>query len=266
MSRFAPALRSVARELDVPPAARAAILLEMAADLEAVYERHRQAGAGEEEAVRRAEEMVLGSADVLRRLGRIHRGSWRVWSAGMGERLGGGADLVLLAVAVAPVLVASTAVSVRTLATSAEPLAWPLAILAVAITAVIALEAGRIVGGGRGGTAGLPLLLVLAGLAPAFGMLAATLTAWSATRTLASAGSAALDAEILARIGTAGALLLAGLLLGIAAALTWFVLLSRAGVQAARQVDRILGGDVGGGHGVVADNSIIPLVRRRRRK
>jgi hypothetical protein len=260
MSRFAPALRRVARELDVPPSVRAAILLEMAADLEALYEQHRKDGAGEEEAARRAEELVLGSADVVRRLGRIHRSSWRAWSDGIGERLGGGADLALLVVAVAPVLLASTVISLRTLATSAEPLAWPLIILVVAITAAIALEAGRIVGGGGGGTAGLPLLLVLAALAPAFGVLAATLTAWSATRTLASPGVVLLDAEILARVGTAGALLLAGLLLGMAAALTWFVLLNRAGALAARQVDRILGGEAG-----VDGSGIIPLVRRRRR-
>jgi len=261
MSRFAPALRRVARELDVPPSVRAAILLEMAADLEALYEQHRQGGASEEEAAQRAEEMVLGSADVVRRLSRIHGNSWRVWSEGIGERLGRGADLVLLTVAVAPILLVSTLVSYRTLATSAEPLAWPLIILAVAITGVAALESGRIVGGGRGGTAGLPLLLVLAALAPAFGMLAATLIAWSSARALAHPHSVVVDAEILARAGTAGALLLAGLLLGIAAALTWFVLLNRAGAEAARQVDLILDDAAGGDSG----SGIIPLVRKRRR-
>jgi hypothetical protein len=265
MSRFAPALRRVARELDVAPSVRAAIILEMAADLEALYQKYRQEGSGEEEARSRAEEMVLGSADAVRRLGRIHRSTWRVWSEGIGERLGRGPDLALLALAVAPVLLASTAVSVRALATSAGLLAWPLLILTVAITAVIALEAGRIVGGGRGGTAGLPLLLVLAALAPAFGMLAAALTARSATRALASPGIVLLDLDMLERIGTAGALLLAGLLLGIAAALTWFVLLNRAGAQAAREVDRILGGEVDIGDVGIDDHGIIPLVRRRGR-
>jgi hypothetical protein len=259
MSRFAPALRRVARELDVPPSLRAAILREMAADLEALYERHRQEGAGEEDAVRRAEEMVLGSADVVRRLGRIHAGSWRAWSEGIGERLGQGADLALLAVAVAPVLLVSTVIALRALATSAEPLAWPLIFLAVAITAAIAWEVGRTVGGRRGGTAGLPALLVLAALAPAFGMLAAALSVRSVAHGLVGPGVPLLDAEMLTRIGTAGALLLAGLLLGIAAALTWFVLLNRAGTEAARQVDRILGGEVD-----IGNSGIIPLVRRRK--
>jgi hypothetical protein len=261
MSRFAPALRRVAQELDVPPSVRVAILLEMAADLEALYERHRHEGAGEEDAVRRAEEMVLGSADVVRRLGRIHAGSWRAWSEGIGERLGRGADLALLVVAVAPVLLVSAVIALRALATSAEPLAWPLILLAVAITTAIAWEVGRSVGGGRGGTAGLPSLLVLASLAPAFGTLAAALSVRSVAHSLVSPGVPVLDAEMLTRFGTAGALLLAGLLLGIAAALTWFVLLNRAGTEAARQVDRILGGEVD-----IGNSGIIPLVRRRKHR
>lgn len=61
MERFAPALRRVARELDLPRAVRSPLLLEMASDLDPVFEHHRSRGVGEAEAARRAEETVLGS-------------------------------------------------------------------------------------------------------------------------------------------------------------------------------------------------------------
>lgn len=50
MDRFAAALRRVAGELDLPRAARDPLLLEMAADLEAVFEHHMARGLGTEEA------------------------------------------------------------------------------------------------------------------------------------------------------------------------------------------------------------------------
>lgn len=72
MHRFAPALRRVARELDLPRGARATVLRELAGDLDAVYAHHRERGLGEAEAQRRAEETVLGTTQVIRRLARLH--------------------------------------------------------------------------------------------------------------------------------------------------------------------------------------------------
>jgi hypothetical protein len=261
MHRFAPALRRVARQLDVPPSVRAGILLEMAGELEAVYHHHRNGGASDAEAARRAEEMVLGSPEVVRRLSDIHRRSWRAWSEGIGSRLFRGADLALLLAAVAPVVLVSTVVAARSAALHSGPLAVPLLVLALTITAVIALEAGRNLGGGRGGVAGLPSLLVLAALAPAFGLLAGTWTALSVSRTLAAKPVDMVGTEILLRVEAGSALLLVGLLLGMAAALTWFVLLNHAGARAAREVDAMLGT---AGPIAEPDGIVIPLVRRRR--
>lgn len=80
MEKFAPALGRVARELDLPRGVRGPLLLEMAADLEAVFERRRACGLGEVEAARKAEEAVLGSSEVLGRLAQLHKRSWRGWS------------------------------------------------------------------------------------------------------------------------------------------------------------------------------------------
>lgn len=263
-NRFAPALRRVARELDVPRTVRAAIVLEMAADLESLYAYHRSRGAGEAEAIERAEEMVLGSAEVVRRLGRIHARPWRDWSEGVGSRLTGGAGLLLLVGGVVPVLVLSVGAAARVLISATGPLVWPLTGIGLAIIVTIALEVGRMIGGGRGGTAGLPLLLVLAAVAPAVGLLAVTLSGYQAAQLLATGTlDAAAQLAVVTQVGRDGALLLVGLLLGICAALSWFVLLSRASVRAAREVDALLEGASDAEHPGNPDG-ILPLVRGRR--
>jgi hypothetical protein len=264
MSRFAPALRRVARELDLPRAVRAAILLEMAADLDAVYDHHRRAGVDEEEAARRAEETVLGSSEVIRRLGRLHRGSWRDWSESVGSRLAGGIDLVLLLVGVLPMLVLAAVVTAGALSTPMSPLLWLLVAVGLAIGCVLAVEGGRLLGGGRGAGRALPLLLVLSVTAPAIGLLALAFGV-HATAVLMSTGSPDAAARIasLERVGRDGVLLLLGLLLGLTGALSWFVLLNRTAVRTAREVDALL---ADGATAVPHDGSrgIVPLVRRRK--
>lgn len=263
MDRFAPALRRVARELDLPRNVRAAIVLEMAADLEAAYEHHRRSGAGEEEALRRAEELVLGSAEVVRRLGRLHRGSWREWSESIGARLSGGSDVIPLALGVIPILALAGVVAVRVFATRAGGFGWALLALGLAIAGVVAVEAGRLIAGGRGATRALSLLLVLSMVAPVVGLLAATLGLYSAAALLATGVPDATGQLVLAtRMSQAGALLPVGLLLGIAGMLSWFVLLSHASVRATREVDALLGGET-----VTHENGgqdVLPFNKRRR--
>lgn len=266
MSRFAPALRRVARELDLPDRVRAAILLEMAADLEAVYEHHRRRGLAEEEAARRAEETVLGSPEVLRRLGRLHAGSWRRWSEEVGRRLTGGADLFLLVVAVLPMLALSAAAVVPlVLATPANPLVW--AMLAAG-GGIVALTGSKVAGLRRGASGsalrrGLSSLLLLSVVAPTLGLLALTLGAHDVGLTLGAAPPEA-SAPVAAaeKIARDAALLVVGLLLGLAGALIWFVLMNRAARMEVREVDELLASGVSFlARG--ASESPVPLARRR---
>jgi hypothetical protein len=244
MNRFAPALRRIARDLDLPRNARAAILLEMAADLEGIYQHHRRGGASEEEAIGRAEEMVLGSSDLVRRLARLHHRSWRGWSDSVGARLSGGPDLLMLVVGVAPMLLLAATVVVRALANPVSPLVWVLIGVGLAIAALVVVESGRLLGGGRGQARGLPVLLVLSAVAPAVGMLALVFGLYSVSMALATGiPDHAAQIALIVRIGQSAVLLLVGLLLGIAGFLSSFALLNRASALAAREVDILLGAD-----------------------
>jgi hypothetical protein len=266
MSRFAPALREMARQLDVPASARAGLLLEMASDLDAVFEHHVGAGATEAEAQRRAEAAVLGSEEVVSRLGRLHRSEWRGWPEAIGGRLLRGSDLVLLGLGVVPVLLLSGSAAARALALGADPLVWPLLALGGAIVVLIPMEVGRVLGGGRGGTGALPVLVGLGALAGAIGVAGATSAGWRATRVLAAADPAPGVAQLLlAEAARGGALLVLGLLLGMAATLAAFILMNRAAARAASEVAALLGADaLSTLPAGAARRDILPLVRRRR--
>lgn len=273
MSRFAPALRRAARELDLPAEVRASLLLEMAADLEAVYAHHRERGADEAEAVRRAEETVLASSEVLRRLGRLHARSWKRWSAGIGGRLTGGGDLLLLVVAVAPMLVLAATMAVPlVLDAPRSPLTWAVLAVGVGIVGLVASEALGLWHGSSGPALRrrLPRLLLLSAVAPALGLLAAALGLHGlASDMAAGALEAAARAASIERAGRGAALLALGLLLGIAGGLAWFVLMNRASIREVRELEALLA------HGRFEsdpspdrgrrDGRVVSMVGRRRR-
>lgn len=263
MSRFAPALRRTARELDLPRSTRAEILLEMAADLEAAYQHHRTLGATEDEAAARAEEAILGSSEVVRRLSRLHRSSLRSWSEHLGSRLHGGTDLVMLLVGVAPMLLLAGVIVGGVLLRHPTLFALPLIGIGLALTGLVAVEAGRIIGGGRGGRGELPTLIALSAAAPAVGMLALATGLYSVSGTFgAAAPEAIVHIDLIARIGRDAALFAVGLLLGLAGALSWFVLVNRLAVAADREVQDLLAGE--GLSGGTGRSDVIPLTRRRR--
>lgn len=270
MERFRPALRRLAAELDVPRTSRAAILLELAADLEAVYEHHRRRGVPEEEAAARAERVVLGSPEVLRRLGRLHRDSWRGWSEAVGARLSGGLDLALLAVAAGPVLALAAYVAAGAVTADGDVFVGSLLAVGLGLGAVVAVESRRLVRGdsagrGRPGhTRTFARILVLSLLAPTLGLLAFTVALYrSAIALSAGASAAAVDPPLVAAlVSRGGGVLLLGALLGLAGALSWLVLVSRSSLRVAREVDAVLDGTAppprrtGGGR-------VLTLVRRR---
>ncbi len=264
MDRFKPALRKVARELDLPRNVRAAILVEMAADLEALFGHHRRRGASEEEAARRAEQTVLGSSDVIRRLGRLHQATWRGWSESVGARLSGGADLVLMAVGVAPMLLLAGFVAARVLvAHPATPVLWVLIAVGLILVGLVLTAVASLLRGGRAQSRWFPMLLVLSALAPALGVLALALGGHATMSALAiGTPDAATQVSLAARVARDGAALLVGLLLGIAGALSWFVLQNRFSVQLVRDVDAML--EDGPARDTVGGaNGIVPLVRGR---
>lgn len=265
MSRFAPALRRVAAELDLPRRVRSALLLEMAADLEAVYEHHRGRGLDEEAAARRAEETVLGSSEVIRRLGRLHAGSWRGWAEETGARLAGGLDLLLLSVGVLPILGLAAGVSVWALAADRSPVVvWAILLVGVLMAVLVATEPVRLLRDRAPRRRQLPSLLVLSAMAPALGLLAAVLGLSRAAADFAADPLAA--PALVSTIARDGAALLAGLLLGIAGLLAWFVLIERDTRRAAREVDTLLADDApdrAHPDPSGAPGAVLPLVRRR---
>jgi hypothetical protein len=261
MNRFAPALRRLAEELDLPADVRAAIILEMAADLETVYEHHLSQGLAVAEAERRAEEMVLGSSELARRLGRVHRHAWQNWTHRVAAP--GRVDVLLLLAAVLPIAAVSGAVGLRAAATAAGPLIWPLLAVGVALVVVTSVEAGRLLGGRHARARSLTLLPALAAGAFVVGLLAFVLEARAMAMAFAAgatdAGSVVVHVE---RFGRGGALFLVGLHLGVAGALSWFILVQRAAVRVVREVDALLATD-GSSPAAARAQDVLPLRRRR---
>jgi hypothetical protein len=262
MNRFAPALRRVAAELDLPAGERAPILLEMAADLETVYAHHRARGCDEAEAVRRAEEAVLGSSEVVRRLAQLHRRRWRSWSESVGNRLSRGTGLALLLLALVPILLVVGAVAARVLAGSGNIFTVLLIGVGLTIAGLATTEARRF-RRGRPERA-LPTLLLLSGTAPVLGLLASVLGLYTLSMELAGgAATAHTQAALAARLAHDAAVLATGLLLGLAGAFAWFVLVGRASARAAREIEALL--EAGPAVRPPAEtDGPIPLTRRRR--
>ncbi|MEX2531833.1 MAG: hypothetical protein WD960_13780 [Gemmatimonadota bacterium] len=266
MTRFRTELRKAAGELDLPRPARDEILMELAAELEAAFEDQCRGGLDEAEAARKAVDMILGSGGVVRRLGRLHAGRWEGWTRGAGAQLTEGTGIVLVAIAIVPMLVfgGGTAVPVL-LRSSGSPSSWFLAWLVFAIGVSIALlaarDAFRIARGRLPTRTGPTLLLLLSVLAPALGLLALALGLHSAGTAFASGAlDPALPARSLELLTRDLGLFATGLLVGVAGALLWFVIVNRAWVLATREADALLDGS--SALPARRPSDVIPLRRR----
>lgn len=260
MSRFAPALRELARELDLPRGARDAIVRELAADLEALYAHHRQRGVDERAAQRMAEDAVLGSAEVVRRLARLHRHTWRGWSESLGAQLAGGAPLVMLLLGVVPMLAAAAVLAAQAQMTTGGPIVWGMAAVGLVMVVTIGRSAVLLLARSDASARVLALLPVLAAMAGALGVLAASLGLHATLSALASAPGAVPGALLAERLGGAFSVAATGVLLAIAGGFAWFVLLGRMAAQVAREVDALLGGD---GSGPGGGATVLQLDRGR---
>lgn len=271
MSRFAPALRRLARELEMPSGARSAFLLEVASDLDAVFEHHRARGASEGEAMRRAEEAVLGSSEVLRRVSRLHQGPWRGVADAIAERVAGGIERILLVGGVLPAALLGVGVAGWALRAGESGVVWGLLAVGagmawVGIPGFVRLRRGLGVG-----AAGGPALVVLSAMAAALGFLALTLGLQAVGAAIAGhgtgadfAGHAAVatfgnEAALAERLARDAAVFVAGLLVGLAGLLSWFVLVGGEARRVSREVEAVLGD----GARLVPEPVAIPLVRRR---
>jgi hypothetical protein len=86
MNRFSEILRRTAQKLDLPQPVRSRVLLELAGDLEALYDLYVRRGLDDSEAARRVEEKFAVSDDVLVQLTRLHRSALRRWLDRLSEQ------------------------------------------------------------------------------------------------------------------------------------------------------------------------------------
>lgn len=88
----------------MPEPAHSRVLLEMASDLEALYDHYRARGLDEDEAVRLTEERLVASPAALQQLVMVHTTGYQRWLSRATGGLRLGFDLVLFVLAVVPLL------------------------------------------------------------------------------------------------------------------------------------------------------------------
>ncbi len=101
MNRFQTTLQRVNDQLRLPRATRSRIVLEMAADLEDLFEHYRAEGLDDAEAERRAEEALAVSDDAIERLLAVHRPGLDRLTERLAVHVSGGWERALLAVLLA---------------------------------------------------------------------------------------------------------------------------------------------------------------------
>lgn len=225
MTRFVDALRETSARLSLPQPAKARVLLELAADMEDLFEAHCRAGMTPFEAHQRVLEQLRLSDDAVAALNELHNGGARRFLRGLsvaarsGVEVGFLSGLLLFVVA----LVAGQAVSDGLLA-QATPLAWPAVAMAL-------LGVG--VGAWRGYTLwvaqshhlrelrrGLRPMLALASCSVAFALVVPVLEAWSIT---AAAAVEPVDAALLTNwLTAAAATVVVSLMCALFCSMVWF--------------------------------------------
>jgi hypothetical protein len=86
MARFEAALRRAEAALAVPAPARARILVEMAGDLDALFEAYRARGLTDAEAAARAASALGVGGDAAHELTRLHEPAYVRWTARLSDR------------------------------------------------------------------------------------------------------------------------------------------------------------------------------------
>lgn len=231
-SRFAPALRRIGLELALPEPARSRVLIEMASDLDSLFEHYLALGLSEEEAAGRAERKVLASPQEVQRLVAVHTTGAARWAAWLTGRVRRDLDLFLFLAGVVPVLAMAALLLTREIALlRGSPFAW--AVLGIGI-AILGLSARRFhqlfLRGDEAPEelrAGLSGLLCLGAAGPTVAALGLLVHLHALFLSLARGGGSPDWVRAAEEIGRGAALLGTGILLGLAAGLLWFILASR---------------------------------------
>lgn len=203
----------------------------MAADLEGLYQHYRAAGDTEDEAVRRAEEKVLASREVIQRLVAVHSTGYARWAARVSGTLRDGIDAGLLIIALLPMLaVGAVAALPQFGVVRSAGFFWVSALLAGLLAAISLAKAAQLWRPADRPPAELHYalftLLYLALLAPVAGLLAALIGLRSAASGWMAAGHdwPAAAADWVARDASLFAL---SVLLALGGGLAWWVLMGR---------------------------------------
>ncbi|MEJ2216294.1 MAG: hypothetical protein P8099_06725 [Gemmatimonadota bacterium] len=134
MRGFQAEIRQVAEQLDLPQPVRSRILLELAADLEDLMAALLAQGEGEDEARRRALELLLPSGDAVEALRGVHRPLYQRLVDRFSERARHRLERLLLTVVSVVVLgVGADALTRVHLFSSPSLFVWPLLALAVLV-------------------------------------------------------------------------------------------------------------------------------------
>jgi hypothetical protein len=142
MSRFNAILHRTGERLALPRATRGLILVEIASDLEDLFQHYVQQGMSEEEAARHAEDKVDMSDQALAELVRIHS-DMRGWTDRMGRRVQPFWERFAMAlIVVFFAAAASLGIDTRTLA-HATGFVWPIAAIFAALIVFFIVQLTR---------------------------------------------------------------------------------------------------------------------------
>ena len=174
MNRFAPMIRATSQRLDLPQPARARVLVEMAADLEDLFEHYLGDGASEEEAYARACERFGLSDEALRRLVEVHASPLRRILERVSERTRSRWERAMIILLTAFSAVTTLEVMMTTnFFLGASPLMWPVVALGLGalVLAVVKCYALYLKGDHdpRRARRGLPTLIGIAVMCPILG-------------------------------------------------------------------------------------------------
>jgi hypothetical protein len=231
MSRFTGLLRRTSSRLDLPPAARSRVLLEMAADLEDTFEAYRSRGLDEEEAMRRVEERFDASDEALTELTRLHRSALLDRTAPLADQASTlGEKLMLVGVLLIVALLTGTLLLAPTFFQRSTPFLWSGAVIGIAALVLFLVKARRLFLGPlpapRALRHRLPTLLFLACAACFNGVFGFFVTLFVSLMRIAADFERAAPHTVDWLLRSTTTMILS-LLAAILAALLWFVLISK---------------------------------------
>jgi hypothetical protein len=227
MSRFNAFLRQTGGRLALPSATKSLILVEIASDLEDLFEHYRDQGLSEADAVSRAEEKVDISAEALAELVRVHS-SARGWTDRISSRpqpFWERIAMVLIALFLAIVTVEGVD---STLVARTSAFVWPVLAILAALVAYVVVLAVRMAGERDHRrlreTLATPVFLGIASLVVGFGGLGIEVSAGMRRMAADVENAHALFAR--AFFGASSTLTLA-IVVALLAGLVWFVAAGR---------------------------------------